>query len=436
MALGGGTFVTQNKKLPGTYTNYISAAKASASASDRGYAAMAFVLDWGIDGEVFTVTTDEFKKDSLKLFGYDYTHEKLKGLRDLFSNIKTLYAYKLNSTGAKATNTYATAKYSGVRGNALKIIIQKNLDDATRFDVSTYLESSKIEMQTVKVASELVDNDFVVWKKDASLTVSAGIALDGGTNGASVTAAEHQTFLNKIESYTFNAIGVVSETDAINRLYSEFTKRVRTEYGVKFQSVTWHNAADDEGNVNVKNEAIEEGTSKASMIYWITGIIAACEVNKSNTNKRYTGEFKPNTEFTQAQLETCIDNGEFVLHQVGADVRVLLDINSLITTSDQKGDIFKDNQTIRVIDYLSTSDASIFNTKYLGVVPNDASGRISLKTDLVKVRQDLMDIRAIENFDAEDVAVELGNTKKSVVVTDTITIVNAMTQLYMTTTVE
>lgn len=36
MALGGGTFVTQNKILPGAYINFVSLASASATLSDRG----------------------------------------------------------------------------------------------------------------------------------------------------------------------------------------------------------------------------------------------------------------------------------------------------------------------------------------------------------------------------------------------------------------
>ena len=47
MALGGGTFLTQNKVLPGAYINFISVATASTNMSDRGYAAMGLELDWG-----------------------------------------------------------------------------------------------------------------------------------------------------------------------------------------------------------------------------------------------------------------------------------------------------------------------------------------------------------------------------------------------------
>ena len=66
-------------------------------------------LDWGVDGEIFEVTNGDFQKNTLKIFGYGYTHEKMKGLRDLFQNTKTLYAYKLTSGGTKASNTFAEA---------------------------------------------------------------------------------------------------------------------------------------------------------------------------------------------------------------------------------------------------------------------------------------------------------------------------------------
>lgn len=438
MALGGGTFTSQNKILPGGYINFISLASASASLSDRGVAAMAIEMDWGIDGSVFEITSGDFQKNSMKLLGYDYSSEKLKGLRDLFKNARSLYTYRLNSGGTKATCLYGTAKYSGTRGNDLKIVIQANVDDATKSDVKTYLGTTLVDSQTVLTSGKttgLSDTDYIVWDDDVALTVTTGVPLTGGTNGT-VTNASHQTFLEKIESFSFNAIGVVSTISAVNSLYTAFCKRLRDEMGIKFESVAYNTAADFEGCVNVKNKITDTGENEASLVYWVTGVIAGTAVNKSATNKIYDGEFTVDTDYTQAQLETAIKSGEFALHQVGSDVRVLEDINSLITTSDEKGDVFKENQTIRVIDQIANDIATLFNTKYLGVVPNDASGRISLWADIVKHHEQLQDIRAIENFSDSDVTVEQGDTKKAVVVTDNITIVNAMTKLYMTCVIQ
>ncbi|WFD12209.1 phage tail sheath family protein [Tepidibacter hydrothermalis] len=428
MALGGGTFVTQNKVLPGSYINFVSLAKASATLSNRGIAAMPLELDWGVENAVFEVTKEDFQKNSLKIFGYAYTDDKLKGLRDLFMNIKTLYAYRLTSGGVKATNTFATAKYCGIRGNDLKIVIQANVDVPADFDVKTVLGTTVVDEQTVSTAAELVANDYVTFKSEATLVVTASTPLTGGTNGT-VDGTSHQNFLDKIEAYSYNALGVVTTDDTTKGLYMNFNKRIRDDVGQKFQAVLYNKAADYEGVVNVKNATTED---TAALVYWVTGIIAGCEVNKSNLNKKYDGEYTVEADYTQSQLEAAILAGEFTLHKVGSDIRVLSDINSLVTVSDTKGEIFKDNQTVRVMDQIANDIAVLFNTKYLGTVPNDAAGRISLWSDIVKHHEQLAEIRAIENFSDSDVVVDQGNTKKSVVVQDAVTVVNAMAQLYMT----
>ena len=433
MALGGGTFLTQNKILPGSYINFISLAKASATLADRGYAAMGLEMDWGIENEVFAVTNGDFQKESLKVFGYEYTSDKLKGLRDLFLNLKTLYAYRLNGGGAKAANSFATAKYSGIRGNSIKVVIQVNTDDEAAFDVSLYIDDTTLlDKQTVKSAAELKDNDYVIWKTGATLAATAGEALTGGTNGT-VNGAAHQAFLDKAEAYSFNILGCLSTEESVKGLYSAYTKRMRDEVGAKFQLVVHNEPYDYEGVINIKNNVVNEtGFPVSSLVYWTTGAEASCNVNASLLNKKYDGEFEVDTEGTQAQLEASIKAGEFRFHKVGTDIRVLSDINSMVTTSDTKGDISKENQTIRVCDQIANDIANIFNTRYLGVVPNDASGRISLWNDIVKHHEQLQEIRAIENFSEEDVTVEQGSAKRAVVVYDRVTVVNAMAQLYMT----
>lgn len=434
MALGGGTFVTQNRTLPGAYINFVSAAAASATLSDRGIATMPLELDWGKEGEVFEVTNGDFQKNSMEIFGYEYTSDKLKGLRDLFLGARTLYAYRLNGGGTKASNTYAEALYGGTRGNDLKIVIQKNADESEFFDVSTVLGTTTVDTQTVKKAADLVANKYVTFKSGATLQATASTPLTGGEN-KTVDGAAYQAYLDKIEAYTYNTMGVVTDDETTKKLFVSFVKRLRDEMGIKFQLVLHNMAADYYGVINVKNSVTDSSFDETALVYWVTGAEAGCKVNKSCQNKVYDGEFDVGVDYTQNELIAAINAGEFVLHKVGADVRVLSDINSMVTTSDTQGDIFKDNQTIRVMDQIANDIAVLFNTKYLGTVPNDAAGRISLWSDIVKHHQQLNDIRAIEDFADSDVVVEQGDTKKSVVVTDAVTIVNAMDKLYMTVTV-
>lgn len=430
--LGGGTFTAQNKILPGAYINFVSLNKANASLSDRGIVTMPLVLDWGKVGQVFEVTSADFQKNAQKLFGYDYSHDKMKGLRDLFLNAQKLYAYRLNGSGNPANCTYATAKYPGTRGNDLKIIIQKNVDDATKFDVKTTLETTIVDVQTVKTATELVDNDYVIFKKDATLAVTAATAMTGGTN-SEVDGTSYQGYLDKIESYTYNVMGVATTDNTIKNLIVAFVKRMRDEVGAKFQAVLHNIAADYEGVINVANNVtVESGFDASAIVYFVTGIEANCAINKTCLNKVYNGEFVVNTDYTQSQLETAIKEGKLILHNVNDEIRILEDINSLVTTSNTKGEIFKNNQTIRVADQIANDIAVLFNTKYLGNVPNNESGRISLWADIVKHHTELQEIGAIENFEDAAVTIEAGDSKSSVVINDVVTVINAMSQLYMT----
>ncbi|MEY8181671.1 phage tail sheath family protein [Clostridioides difficile] len=435
MALGGGTFVTQNKILPGSYINFISAKRATSSLSDRGIVAMPLELDWGIDEDVFQVTSDDFEKYSVKYFGYDYTHEKLKGLRDLFKNIRLGYFYKLNK-GVKASCTIATAKYSGIRGNDLKVTVTTNIDDNTKFDVVTLLDNKKVDTQIAKVITDLEDNDYITWRKDATLEASAGLVFTGGTNGEAVTGAEYQAFLDKIESYSFNALGCLATTTEIKSLFVEFTKRMRDRVGAKFQTVLYKkNDADYEGVVSVENKIKDTGLLESSLIYWTTGAIAGCDINKSNTNKRYDGEFDVDVNYTQIHLEEALKTGKFIFHKVGDEVHVLEDINTFVSFTDEKNDDFSSNQSVRVLDQIANDIAILFNDKYLGKVPNDKAGRISFWNDVVKHHKELENIRAIEDFKTDDVSVELGSDKKTVIVSDAVKIINAMSKLYMTVSV-
>lgn len=378
---------------------------------------MALELNWG-DERVITVTGDTLQKESLKMFGYSYDSEELAPIRDIFCNATKLYLYRLNAGGDKAANDFATAKCAGTRGNDIKIMIQANVDEPSKYDVSTILGTSVVDTQTVTAASELKDNDFVSFKSDAVLSTTAATALTGGTN-KTVTGTEHSAYLAEIEPYAFNAIGCMASDAVTAKLYAAFTKRMREEVGAKFQCVVYNYAADYEGVINVKNAK--------EVVPWVLGAEGGCAVNKSCTNKKYDGEAEVQTAYTQTQLENAIKAGEFVLHKVGDDVCVL---------TEEKGEVFQSNQSIRVMDQIANDIAAIFKSKYIGKIANDMLGRNALWLDIVQHHEKLQDIGAIEGFSGENVTVEPGETKKSVVVSDVVTVVNAMEQLYMTVVVQ
>ena len=440
MALGGGTWLVQNKVLPGSYINFSSVAKASATLSDRGYAAAPFVLSWGPENEVFAVTSGEFQKNSKAIFGYSYDHPKMLALREIFLHATTVYCYRLGLGAKKAACALATAKYPGVRGNDLSIVIAVNVDDPDAFDVGTYLDGIQVDLQTVTKAEDLTGNDYVDFKKDLTLEATAGAPLTGGEDVANITGDSHQAFLDKIEAYAFNAMCCPAADPIIVKLYAAYCQRVRDEVGAKFQLIAWKpSTVDYEGVIGVWNSATHPSmdVDEHAVVYWATGAHAGVAVNKSLTNAKYDGELTLNTDYKQAELTAALKAGKFMFHNVNGLTRVLEDINTLLTLSDTKGEVFQSNQTMRVCDQIANDIAVLFNTRYVGTVPNDASGRSALWGDITHYIEQLEGIRAVENFDPDTVTCEQGDKKKAVLVTvNGLNIVSAMAQLYMSVIIQ
>lgn len=431
MAYGGGTFLFQNKELSGTYINFVSVQKALNSVSDRGVGALALDLDWGKVGEVFEVTNEEFQKDTLKIFGYDYTHEKMKGLRDFYKYAEIGYFYRLNGGGVQANNKFATALYAGVRGNDISISIEQNVDDRALYNVVTYMDGREVDRQVVAKAGDLKANEFVTFK-DATLEATAGLKLQGGTNESAVLGYNHQKALDAFESVYFNTLGCLSKDETIKSLYIEYTKRMRDKVGKKFQTVVFDPStpADYEGVIALGDEAL--GGEKTAGVYWVTGASAGCPVNESNENRKYNGEYEFKVKTTQNELKKAMRKGLFLFHKINNQYVVAKDINSYTSFTVKKNQDFRLNQVIRVLDQVGNDVAKVFNSYYLGKTQNDSMGRNALFAEINDYILQLVDVRAIQNYDyKKDLTVEAGREKEGVFVTLGIEPTVAMSKLYM-----
>lgn len=419
--LGGGTFTTQNKVLPGTYINYVSAAISSTTLGERGVIAMPLELDWGENG-IIEIARDNFTSDCKKMLGYSSDSDKLLKVREVMKNARLLYVYRLNGDGEKAECTYATAKYAGTRGNDLKIAISANVDDVDKFNVVTYLDGNEVDKQIVADVTGLIANDFVVFKSDAMLEETAGIPLTGGTNG-NVEGTAYSEALAALEGYSFNTLACLSSETTIKSVCAAYVKRMREQVGAKFQLVASNIDADYEGVINVDD---------INAVPWVAGATGACAINKSCTNMKYNGELTIKSNYTQTELEKAIKSGKFVFTTVGTDVNVLRDINSLVTFTTEKGRDFSNNQVIRVLDEDANTTAAIFNKTFLGKVNNNDDGRIALKSALVSAAMEMQNIGAITGFSKDDITVDPGNLAESVVVKKYIKPSQSMEILYCT----
>ena len=250
--------------------------------------------------------------------------------------------------------------------------------------------------------------------------------------------------LTALEAYEFNVIVTASTTAEDVTAVITRVKNWRDNLGKKCQAVVYNHAVEGDLNhiavINVASKPVLAADdtlhTESAMVYWVAGAMAGCEVNKSCTNMLYDGELTVNVAYSQSELQAYIDAGKIIFHLVYGDVRMLEDINSLVNPSAEENDDFKSNQTIRVIDQIANDIAYLFNTKYLGRIQNNASGRISLWNDIVTHHRQLETMGAIENFASENVVVNIGETPKSIVVQDNITVTGTMSQLFMTVVIE
>lgn len=431
MALGGGTFLVQNKILPGTYINFVSIPRPSNIFGDRGYAAVALELDWG-DPLITTVEPADLQKDALKLFGYSYTDERLRPIREIMKHASTAYIGRLNGDGEKAKASLEgltiEAKYPGTRGNDLTIVVENEVLDTGNFVVKTMLDGLEVDRQIVAKSEDLKENAFVTFTGNAELKVNAGLKLTGGTTNE-VSKEAHTKFLDELEKYYVNTVGYVGVDEQLKSLYAEYAKRLRDKEGTKLQVVLYGDKKENnEAVISIDTEADEFAPG---LVYWVTGAEAGCPVNKSLTNRRYDGEYTVSKGYKQRDLIKLLQEGKLVFHTVDKEVRILEDINSFTEFEPEKNEDFSKNQVIRVIDQTAMDFAKIFNTKYLGKVPNDPEGRISLWNDFVKHAETLQKIRAIQNFVPEDITVMQGDEKGAVYVEFRIQPTMAMTKLYV-----
>lgn len=425
MALGGGTFLVQNKVLPGAYINFISRPRAMGQLGERGTVCVGLEMDWGKPG-MQTVEAAEFRTESKRLFGYDSQQEQLKELREIFLHGAKVKLYRLNG-GKAATATEGaltvTAKYGGTRGNDLRITIASNVDEEGAFDVTTFLETEPMDSQTIHLLEELQENDFVTFQGTGTPTAAVGISLAGGTTEEAKGSA-YTEFLAAAEAEDFQVLAYNGTDTVTKKLFVNFTKRLREEEGVKFVTVLHgYPEADHEGVISV-------GTAP-ELVYWVAGASAGAEVNESLTNTVYDGEYAVEAKQKKSDYIKGIREGQFLFYEEEGKLQVLRDINSFTSFEPTKNSDFSSNRVVRVLDGIANDVAQIFSKYYLGKQSNNADGRNLLKAEILAYHEQLMQIGAIEAFTAEDVRVEKGVEKQDVVVYESIQPVDAMEKLYM-----
>lgn len=438
--MAGGNFVTQNKVRPGVYVNFAGEGKPLGSVGDRGVMAMALSLSWGASKQVLAIHAGD---DVSVTLGYDITAPQLLLVKEALKRVKTVLLYRLNA-GTKAAittgNLTATAKYGGLRGNSLMIVISTNVDDIAKFDVKTLLSGVVMNTQTVANIAGLVSNEWVVFTGTGALAATAGAPLVSGADGT-VANSDHTDFMAAIELQDFNTVVYTGTASDLKALYAAFVKRLRDDEGKKIQVVLEnYPTADYEGVITVKNGVIlSDGTTltAAQAAAWVAAASAGAQMNESLTFDSYDDAVDVGTRYTNAQIEAAILAGEFVFVPSEGKARIEMDINSFKSFTPTKGKAFRKNRVLRLLDGINNDFKRIFESFYIGRLDNNVDGRGLLQNEYVQYLKILQEINAIQNFDPQaDVSVQQGIEADSVYVALNVQPVDAVEKIYMKVTVK
>lgn len=141
-------------------------------------------------------------------------------------------------------------------------------------------------------------------------------------------------------------------------------------------------AADHEGIINFTTEGITAGeTSYTAAQYCsrIAGLIAGTPRDISCTYAPLP-ELTDITRLSKDDMDTAIDAGKFILYHDGEKVKVARGVNSLVTTSADKGDAFKKIKIVETVDMIREDIQSLAEDSYFGKYANSYDNKCLLIT--------------------------------------------------------
>lgn len=442
--MSGGNWTTQNKVLPGVYIRFKSAGGAGLTVSDRGTVAICEPLSWGPQAVVQTV---EAGADYTPFTGYAGAVSQNRFLQEIFKGSnrtaapnKVLLYRPAAAESAAATATIGdltvTALYPGVRGNDVSVIVVE--EENNSFTVQTVVDAEIVDEQNVATMAALQANAWVKFSGEGAFTATTGQALTGGADGT-VSAPAYAAFLAAIEPYQFDVL-IYDGTDVgVANSMVTFVKRIAEENGQYAQLVAANlTNPDSRFVINVgSGVTLDDGTtlSAAQACWWVGGAEAGAKYNESLTNAVYPNAVKANPLQTNGEKINSLLAGKLILFADDGVVRIVQDINSLVTYTPDIGKVYHKNRVIRLCNTIANDIYAQFMQNFIGIVNNNEAGRSRFKAAIVGYLLDIQGAEGIQNFSPDDVEVLPGAELDAVLINLAIQAVDAAEKVYMTITV-
>ena len=221
------------------------------------------------------------------------------------------------------------------------------------------------------------------------LVYGMGITEDAETEAVE---AGYKKAMEVSETVKFDYLAIPTvETDGKAQDIATWVKSMRDTKKKKIKAVLPNTAADHEGVINfttdknVKTETVTEkdGTKTTVDIVYtaeqycarIAGLIAGTPLTIACTYAPLN-ELSDCTRLTD--IDTPVDNGEFIVFYDGEKVKVVRGVNSFKTTVDGKGESFKKIKIVEAMDMINDDIIKTAQDSYLGKYANSYSNKCLL----------------------------------------------------------
>lgn len=406
--MAGGKFdPLVGKVRPGTYINYESARLDVVKLAERGTVLIPLLnADWGPAREFITITqgspNGQFEKIGHNVYDNDPANNMLL-IREALKKAQKVIVYR-PTEGTKASATIApltvTAKYTGARGNDIRIVVADNPVGGK--DVTLYLGTSRVLEQTgVTNVEDLEANGWVDFSGTGALANTAGTNLTNGANGVQVNGDLTQ-FLDDSEVVQWNGMAFPIEDPTLHTALKTKIEYFRDGAGKYVKAAAPNFDSDYEGIINVTNTVkLTDGTvlTIPQATAWVAAADASARNNQSNTYEKYDGAVDVIGKKNNEESIEAIKNGEFFFSMVENEVVVEYDINSLTDFNPPKSKDYSKNRVIRVFDTFAESLQKNFPPNKFDNGPTGWDIMEGLGKRLLTIFQDA---RALKNVDLDN----------------------------------
>lgn len=154
----------------------------------------------------------------------------------------------------------------------------------------------------------------------------------------------------------------------------------RTNDAAICKAVLPNKAADSEAIVNFATDDIQVGSTEYTTAQYcarIAGLIAGTPMTISCTYAPLP-EVADIGRLTKAEMDTAINAGKFILFHDGEKVKVGRGVNSLQTTTQDKGDAWKKIKLVEVMDMIQADIRTTAQDSYIGKYANSYDNKCLL----------------------------------------------------------